>query len=270
MMDAVPPVIAVLAAAVLGALIGSFLNVVVWRVPRGLSVVSPGSSCPGCRHGIAWFDNVPVVSYLVLGGRCRHCGAGISLRYPLVELATAAVFVLAVAAAYGGVFPFAVLPLVLYWAAVGVALALIDLDHHRLPDALTLPSIAVTAVLLGAASVALGDPGRLVPAAVGLGALGALYLLLAIGYPGGMGLGDVKLALGLGPLLGWLGWAPLVVGGFSAFVLGGAVGVVLLATGRAGRGSGIPFGPFMLLGAAFGIAAGPAVAGLYLSLAGLA
>ena len=270
MTDAGFQLFAIAAAAVFGSLIGSFLNVVVWRVPRGLSVVSPPSACPGCGHGIAWYDNIPILSYLLLGGRCRRCGAGISGRYPLVELGTAVTFALAVAGALAGVFPVSLLPLVLYWVAVGIALALIDLEHHRLPDGLTLPSVVVTAVLLVAASAFDGEPGRLLPAAVGLVALGGLYLLLAIGYRGGMGLGDVKLALGLGPLLGWLGWAPLIVGGFSAFVFGGVVGIVLMAAGRAGRRSGIPFGPFMLGGAAFGVVAGPAVAALYLSLAGLA
>lgn len=261
-----PPTAALaLAAAVLGLAIGSFVNVVVWRVPRGASVVRPPSACPACGSRIRPRDNVPVLSWLLLRARCRDCAAPISARYPLVEAGTAALF--AAAAALLG--PSWALPAVLYLAAVAVALALIDLDVHRLPDALVLPAYPVGAALLALASWHPGgdaDWGALGRAAVGGAALLALYLAAALVHPGGMGLGDVKLAGVLGMYLAWFGWGPLAVGGFAAFLLGGLYAVGLLVTRRAGRGSGIPFGPWMLAGAAVGIAAGEPVARWYLGL----
>jgi leader peptidase (prepilin peptidase)/N-methyltransferase len=258
----------VVAAAVLGLLIGSFLNVVVWRVPRGESIVSPPSACPRCGHAIRAYDNVPVVSWLVLRGRCRDCGEPISRRYPLVEGATGVLF--ALAAWFTGLSW--TLPALLYLVAVSVALALIDLDAHRLPDAIVLPSYAVALALL---TLAAWNPGG-TPAwgALGRAVLGALSLLVVylVGravYPRGMGLGDVKLAGDLGLYLGWFGWAPLVVGWFAAFVFGGLFSLGLLATRRAGRKSGIPFGPWMLAGAMVGIVAGRAVGAWYLHLVGL-
>lgn len=255
---------------ILGALIGSFLNVVVWRVPQGLSVVRPPSTCPQCGHEIAWYDNIPIVSYPVLGGRCRNCKAHISMRYPLVEAVTAVAFGLLGIGVYLGWYPAALLPALLYWAAIGIALTLIDLDHHRLPNAIVLPSYPVTAVLLVLASVLTGDYGRLLTAAIGCAALFVFYWILAVAYPGGMGFGDVKLAGALGMLLGWLGWAPLIVGAFSAFLLGGLIGAILMAGRRATRKSRIPFGPFMLLGAAVGVFAGTGIANLYLTTTGIA
>lgn len=269
-MTGIPVWLVVVPSGVLGALIGSFLNVVIWRVPRGLSIVRPPSACPQCERPIAAYDNVPIVSYLVLRGRCRHCGARISPRYPAVELGTAVAFAVVAWGALAGTYPLAVLPLLLYWVAIGIALALIDLEHHRLPNVITMPAYPVTAVLLVAASALTGDWGRLLSAAIGLVALGGFYLLLALGYRGGMGLGDVKLAGSLGMLLGWLGWSQLVVGGFSAFVIGGVFGIVLMLARRAGRRSRVPFGPFMLIGSWVGIAAGPAIASVYLTTTGLA
>lgn len=255
---------------VLGALIGSFLNVVVWRVPQGMSIVRPPSACPQCGHEIAWYDNIPILSWLVLGGKCRNCKARISARYPLVEAATAVAFGVVGAGAYLGGYPAALLPALLYWAAIGIALTLIDLDHHRLPNVIVLPSYIVTAVLLVLASVLIGDYARLLTAAIGCAVLFALYWILAMAYPGGMGFGDVKLAGALGMLLGWLGWAPLVVGAFSAFLLGGLIGALLMIGRRATRKSRIPFGPFMLIGAAVGVFAGVGIANLYLTATGIA
>ena len=266
----VPAGVLVVAGGVLGLLIGSFLNVVVWRVPRGESIVRPASACPQCARPIAWYDNLPVVSYLVLRARCRHCGTRISARYPLVELATGAAFALVVWGGVADLYPLAVLPLLLYWVAIGIALTLIDLDHHRLPNVITLPAYVVTAVLLVVASVVTGEYARLLAAVIGLVALGGFYLLLAVGSRGGMGGGDVKLAGALGLLLGWLGWSQLAVGGFSAFVVGGIVGVALMVIGRAGRQSRVPFGPVLRLGAWIGVVAGPVLADGYLSATGLA
>jgi leader peptidase (prepilin peptidase)/N-methyltransferase len=248
--------------AVIGLLIGSFLNVVVWRVPRGESVVSPPSACPTCGTQIRARDNVPVLSWAVLRGRCRDCSSRISVRYPLVELGTAALF--AVMAARIG----AHLELVafLYLAAVGLALALIDIDVQRLPDALTLPSYVVMAILLGAAAAAGGHGDRAVRTVLAGLAVFAFYFALWFLYPSGMGFGDVKLSGLLGGYLGWLSWKAVVVGIFSGFLYGGlfGIGVVLFAGG--GRKTRVPFGPFMLLGALTGILAGDRLGDAYLSL----
>ncbi|GEA88805.1 peptidase A24 [Cellulomonas cellasea DSM 20118] len=255
----------VLVAALFGAAIGSFLNVVVWRVPRRESVVHPPSACPACGHEIRPRDNVPVVSWLLLRGRCRDCAAPISARYPLVEAGTAVLF--ALTAAWLG--PSWALPAFLYLAAVAVALALIDLDTHRLPNAIVLPSYPVAAVLLALASANPGgasDWPALLRAAIGCAVLYAVYFLLVLVYPAGMGFGDVKLAGVLGLYLGWVGWGALVVGWFAAFVLGGVFGVALLLSGRAGRKTGIPFGPWMLVGAAVGLLAGEPLLDAYLDL----
>ncbi len=234
--------------AVLGAAVGSFVNVVVHRVPAGRSVVAPPSACPRCDHPIRPRDNVPVVSWLLLRGRCRDCATPVAVRYPLVELAGAALFVV-LGARFGLAWE---LPAYLYLAAVGLALALIDLDTHRLPDALVLPSYVVAAVLLAVAS----GPADVIRAATGGAVLFGVYFLLAVARPGGMGFGDVKLAGLLGIHLAWLGWGSLAVGGFAAFLLGGVFAAGLVVTRRAGRASGIPFGPWMLLGAAVGVLAG--------------
>jgi leader peptidase (prepilin peptidase)/N-methyltransferase len=246
--------------AVVGLLVGSFLNVVIWRVPRGESVVQPRSQCPGCGTAIRPRDNVPVLSWVALRGRCRDCDEPISPRYPLVELGTAAVFVL-LALRIGAEPDLAAF---LYLGAIGVALALIDIDVKRLPNAIVLPSYAVCAVLLGLAAVAEGDFSSYARAGLGMAALFGLYFLLAFIYPAGMGFGDVKLAGVLGMYLGWLGWAEVVTGGFLGFLFGGLVGGALMAVHRAGRKSQIPFGPFMLLGAFVAIFAGGALADLYL------
>jgi leader peptidase (prepilin peptidase) / N-methyltransferase len=249
-----------LAAGLLGLLLGSFLNVVIWRVPRGESIVRPPSHCPSCGHAVRPRDNVPVASWLLLRGRCRDCHAPISVRYPFVELATGLVFL--VLALRIGFEP--ELPAYLYLGAIGIALAMIDIDVKRLPNAIVLPSYLVVAVLLGAAAAVQGEWGTLLRAALAGLALYAFYFLLMLVYPRGMGFGDVKLAGILGAYLGWLGWGELVVGSFLAFLVGGVFGVALMVVGRAGRKSAIPFGPWMLLGALLGILWGGALADLYL------
>jgi leader peptidase (prepilin peptidase)/N-methyltransferase len=251
----------VVTCAVLGLAIGSFLNVVVWRVPRGESVVHPPSACPACSAPIRPRDNVPVLGWLLLRGRCRDCGAPISARYPLVELGTGVLF--AVIALNRGAH--ADLPAFLYLAAISVALALIDLDTKRLPDALTLPSYPVVAVLLIAAAL-LGDhPGDLLRAAVGAAAVGAFYFAVWFAYPGGMGYGDVKLAPLVGAWLGWVSYGATAVGVFLGFLYGSVVGVTVMALGRGGRKSKIPFGPFMVAGALTGVLVGDQLASAYLS-----
>lgn len=270
--------------SVFGSVIGSFLNVVAYRVPARRSIVSPPSACPHCGAAVRGYDNIPVVSWFVLRGKCRDCRAPISVRYPVVELGTALLF-LAVTLFFlptfvpaqaptlppeysvaGGIL---VLLAFLYLAAISVVLSLIDLDTRTLPNRIVLPSYLVAAVLLGAAAVVDGRWAALATAGIGGGALLALYAILAFIRRGGMGLGDVKLAGVLGILLGWLGWDALIVGAFAAFVLGGIFGVVQLARRRATRTSAIPFGPWMLLGAWVGVFAGQWIAGGYLALVGL-
>ncbi|MCL2091423.1 MAG: prepilin peptidase [Micrococcales bacterium] len=244
----------------LGLAVGSFLNVLVWRVPQDKSVVSPPSACPACGHAVRARDNVPVLSWVLLRGRCRDCAAPISRRYPLVEIGSAAAFVL-VALKFGLTWP---LPAFLYLAAVGIALALIDLDHQRLPDALVLPSYPVVALLLVLASLDPGgtaDWGALGRGAIGGAALFVFYFLLW--FFGGMGFGDVKLAGVLGLATAWLGWGAFAVGTFAAFLVGGLVSLVLVVARRAGRKTKVPFGPSMIVGAAVGVAWGEPVWSAY-------
>jgi len=247
-----------------GLLIGSFLNVVIWRVPRGESIVRPPSHCPGCDKPIAPRDNLPVISWLLLRGRCRHCGERISWRYPAVELATAALFV-AVAVKFGA---HADLPAYLYLAAVTIALTLIDLEHFRLPDAITLPSYPVGILLLLIPAIADSSWWPFERALIGMGALYALYEVIAFIAPKGMGGGDVKLSGVLGLFLGWLGWDELAVGAFMAFLVGGIVSIGLVLFAGAGRKTRVPFGPFMLIGTFIGIFAGHPIGHAYTSLLG--
>jgi len=266
-------------AGVFGLLVGSFLNVVIYRVPIAKSVVHPASACPNCGHGIAAYDNVPVLSWLALRGKCRNCSEPISARYPLVELGTGLFFfVVALPLAQG--FSFAqptveaiasgiTLVAFLYLAAISVALAFIDIEHHRLPNAIVLPSYLVGIVLLGTASIVGGDYTALIRAAIGLGAMAIAYFLLAMLWKGSMGFGDVKLAGVLGLYLGWTGWGSLIVGSIGAFLLGGIFGLVLILLRKTTRKSGIPFGPWMVLGAWVGILFGNQLWSGYLSVFGL-
>jgi leader peptidase (prepilin peptidase)/N-methyltransferase len=263
-------------AAVLGLVIGSFLNVVIYRVPAGVSLVAPASACPQCGHGIRARDNVPVLSWLLLGARCRDCRTRIPARYPAVELGTALAFAV-IAWTVAGQMQFVSIDAVhllelvafLYLAAISIALAVIDLDVRRLPNAIVLPAYFVGAALLTLAALLAADPQRLVVAGVGAVASVVFYGLLWFAKPGGMGLGDVKLAGVLGMYLGYLGWAQLAVGVAGAFLLGGVFGIALMLLGRAGRKTAVPFGPWMLTGAWIGIAAGAPVAAGYLDMVGL-
>jgi len=259
-----------------GFFIGSFLNVVIFRVPAGRSLIAPASACGSCDAPIRPWDNIPVLSWILLRARCRDCAAPISARYPLVELGTAIFFAAVALQFVPGLFgselsvPAAISLLAfLYLASISVALALIDLDSHRLPNSIVLPAYAVGLMLLGLAAVVGGDVGSILRATIGLGILWAVYLALALAYPGGMGMGDVKLAGVLGLFLGFLGWGELVVGAFAAFLLGGLYALGLLATRRATRKSGIPFGPWMLAGAWVGIFWGAQLWNGYLSLVGI-
>jgi leader peptidase (prepilin peptidase)/N-methyltransferase len=264
--------------ALLGLAIGSFLNVVVYRVPAGRSL-TPDSACPKCGTAIRRRDNIPVLSWLLLRGRCRVCSEPISVRYPLVEAGTAVAFTL-VALRFGpqifqgrtasetlasGIELAAFLSL----TAVSIALALIDLDTKRLPNVIVLPALIAGIVLLGAAALVRGDLTALAGAAIGGAGLFALYLVLALVKPGGMGFGDVKLAAVLGLYLGFLGWGNLLVGAFAAFVFGGVFGLVLMIARKAGRATAIPFGPWMILGAWLGVFAGEILARGYFDAVGV-
>ena len=269
--------VAVLVGA-FGTFIGSFLNVVIYRVPRGKSIVAPPSACGACGHEVRPYDNIPLISWLVLRGKCRDCAAPISVRYPLVELAGAVAFGLVawrflpevIAASGAAALVAGILQLVayLYFAAISIALALIDLDVHRLPNVIVLPAYLVGLALLGGAAALTGSWQPLLVGALGALALGGLYLVLALVRPGGMGMGDVKLAGVIGLFAGWLGIPELLVATIAAALLGGIVGVGMLLAGR-GRRAAIAFGPWLLAGAWIAILIGAPLANAYLSLFGI-
>lgn len=268
------------AAGVLGLLIGSFLNVVIWRVPRGESLL-PSSHCPRCGAPIRAWQNVPVLSWLALRGRAACCGARISARYPLVELGTAVAFALvawwyvrgfgwpSASGPLGAAAWWSALVAYLWFVAAAIALALIDLELTRLPDAIVLSSLAVVGGLLALAALCFGDWARLLGVLGGAAAMFILYLAIALVYPKGIGGGDVKLAPLIGAALGYVGWGALAVGGFAGFLLGALAGLLLIALRRATRKTGIPFGPFMLVGGWIGIAWGESIMAGYLSLFGI-
>jgi leader peptidase (prepilin peptidase) / N-methyltransferase len=236
---------------VLGAAIGSFLNVVIYRLPRGESLVSPGSRCPSCGKELSPWENVPLLSWFVLRGRCRNCGAAISVRYPVVELLTAAAFV-GIALTRGvdddlvAELPF---------AAMLIAVAGIDLEHKIIPNKILLP--AAVYGLVAEAFVRTGDLPELLIA----GAAGFLFLFLAaLAYPAGMGMGDVKLAGVMGLYLG-KSLAPAML---VAFLAGTLVGLAIIARGGGeGRKTGVPFGPFLAFGGIVGLLVGPELVDLY-------
>jgi leader peptidase (prepilin peptidase)/N-methyltransferase len=227
-----------------GLLVGSFLNVVIYRVPRHESLVSPGSHCPSCGHELGALELVPVVSWLALRARCRACGAHISARYPLVELLTAGLW-----GAMGVRFADSWgLPAYLALTASLVALSGIDLDTRTLPRQVIYVSAAIGGVLLVAGALVEREPERIgwaaLGGAIGVVALGAIHLAV----PHGMGLGDVRLAGLLGLHLGWLSIGHVPLGLFLGFVFGAVVGVAMIAVGRAGRRTALPFGPFLAAG----------------------
>ncbi|HEX3426759.1 MAG TPA: prepilin peptidase [Acidimicrobiales bacterium] len=250
----------VLVTAVLGLTFGSFLNVVIYRVPRKESVVTPRSACPNCHTAIASRDNIPVLSWLLLGGKCRTCHDPISARYPMVELATGLLFV-------GAGLRFGLswsLPAFLVFLAGMLALAFTDLDHYLLPVRIVYPVLGLVALLLTVAAAATGHWSQLAVAAIsGAVAFSAFFALNFIN-PKWMGFGDVRLAGLIGLALGWLGAGVALVGFFAAFLFGALVGVVLIATKRLERGSHIPFGVFLALGAAVAVFAGHPLVHLYL------
>ncbi|MEV7632547.1 prepilin peptidase [Microbacterium sp. NPDC089318] len=301
----------VVTAGVFGLVIGSFLNVVAHRVPRGISLMRE-SRCPQCDALVRMRWNVPVVSWLILKGRCARCGAPISPRYPVVELLTGIVFALVALGVSIGRSPdlrpvdgplwfgtaefWGTLITLETFAALSIALTLIDLDSRRLPNRIVIPGwvtmggmLFVTALLTGieptnsqALAIGASEPATtsafpglasvdwtpLLRAVIGGFALFVFYYVVRWISPRGMGGGDVKLAGLLGTVMGWFGWGSLVFGAFAAFLLGGLFGAVLLVLGRARRGTAIPFGPWMMAGAWVGIAVGEPLGRWYVGLLG--
>ena len=236
-------------SAIVGLIVGSFLNVVIYRVPQGLSVVAPRSACPACHTPIAVRDNIPVISWLVLHARCRSCRAPISVRYPLVESGTALTFGL-VAWRIG---PHPQLAAFLVCSASLLALAIIDVEHLRLPTRIVYPaSVLVIALLLGSSAV-LDQWHRSVVAALCALAWLTLFGAIHVVSPRALGAGDVRLAPLLGFALGWLSVGAVVVGFFVANLVGSIVGVALLALHRLQRRQPIPYGVFLAIGAGVAI-----------------
>ena len=232
-----------LLALLWGLILGSFLNVCIYRLPRRLSVVRPRSMCPSCNQAIAWFDNVPVLSYLLLLGRCRHCGVRISIRYPLIEAATALISWFLVhrfglGLAYIVYFPY---------AASLLAVSVIDLEHRLIPDEISLSGIVIGMVLAASAPLI-----PFLDAFVGVLLGGGSLLLVGMAYEAvrkqeGIGGGDIKLLAMIGAFTGWKGVLFTVFGGS---LLASAVGITLMAVRRTNGQVPIPFGPF-LSGASF-------------------
>jgi len=239
-------------AGVLGAVFGSFLNVVAYRLPRHESVVKPASHCPHCGTPVKPYDNIPVLSWLLLRGHCRSCGGAISPRYPLVEALTAALCVGAVLAHHSaGSIALSIALILLI-----VPIALIDLEYRIIPNKLTGLG-AVLALVIGTALDPSGEPGRLIAGAAG----GGFLLAAALAYPGGMGMGDVKLAGVMGLFLGAAVAPALAI----ALIAGVVVGMVVIARkgAQAGRKTAVPFGPFLALGALVAVFAGPQLVDVY-------
>lgn len=241
------------ASALVGAAVGSFLNVVTIRLPRGESIVRPGSHCRVCRVPIRWYDNVPVLSFLWLHGRCRGCGARIGWRYPLVEAATGLLFL--AATLRFGLTP-SLIPALLLLGAL-VAITVIDLACQLIPDAITLPGIVTGLV----ASVASGRVA-LAESALGIVTGGGIFLVIIVASRGGMGGGDMKLGAMLGA---FLGWKITLLSLLIAVVLGGGLAIILLATGVRGRKDPIPFGPFLAASGVIGLFWGERILTWYLS-----
>jgi len=257
-------------AALFGLMIGSFVNVVVFRLPKSISsaaatethcghwpMLGARSKCPSCKRAIRWHENIPVISYLWLKGRCSGCHEVISPRYPLVELLVGALAVLIIW--YFG----------LTWEALArfafccllLALALIDLDHFILPDALTLPAIWV-GLLINTFALLAPAQEAILGAATGWGCLAVINLLYKLmSGRDGIGRGDWKIAAAIGA---WLGFSDLMTALFTAFLIGGLIGIGLLIGHRGGRHSAVPFGPLLAIGGSFAVFLGPDLMNLYL------
>jgi leader peptidase (prepilin peptidase) / N-methyltransferase len=237
-----------------GMITGSFVSVVAHRVPSGRSIVGPRSECPGCGSVIAAYDNIPVVSWLLLRGHCRSCGERISARYPLVELAVGAAF--AATAVVLRDDP-AQLALGLIFVAVLAAVTLTDLEQRVIPNA-----VLLVGAVVGVAIIAATDPGSFPERTIAAIAAGGFLLIAALAYPGGMGMGDVKLAAVMGLFLGDAVAAAML----TAVIAGGIAGLgIMLVHGAAARKHAVPFGPFLALGGVVGLLAGDQIVDWYLN-----
>jgi leader peptidase (prepilin peptidase)/N-methyltransferase len=236
-----------------GLVIGSFLNVVIARLPERRSLWAPGSACPGCGNAIAWHDNVPLISFVALRGRCRACATPISWRYPTVEALTAALFALAWIVSGGKIVDFTIAAALL---AALVAITAIDLRYQIIPDAITLPG-----VLAGLVVSLASHRVSWLESAGGILLAGGLFMAVIVLSRGGMGGGDLKLGAMLGA---FLGWKAVLVALLVAVTLGGVSAVVLLASGKLARKDAIPFGPFLAVGGAMALFWGDAIVAWYL------
>lgn len=244
----------ILIAALAGAVVGSFLTVVAHRVPRAESVVGGRSHCPGCGSQIAAYDNVPVISWVALRGRSRCCEEAISARYPLTELALAALFAAVALRFHGNAGELA---LGLVFVSMLLAITLTDLERRIIPN-----KVLAVASLIAVAIVVVSDPGSLPERAAAAAGAGGVFFLAALAYPGGMGMGDVKLAAAMGLFLG----AEVVPALLVALLAGSVVGIVMISRGgAAARKQAIPFGPFLAIGGVTGLLAGQALIDLYLN-----
>lgn len=243
-----------------GAVTGSFLNVCIYRLPRRESVVSPASHCPACDRRLGWYDNIPLVSYAVLRGKCRSCGAAIPIRYPLVEFLNAVLYLLA--GWKFGLVP-ELLPALLFISTL-IIVFFVDLEHFLIPNVVVLPVAAVGLAAMIIISLTTSDvefpQWWTFPAAGILSA--SFFLVIALLYPRGMGMGDVKLAGMLGFFLGW----QVAIGLFLGFLAGALVGVGLIFAGVKGRKSRVPFGPFLAAGGLAALFYGSELLDLYLGL----
>ncbi|MGH2699795.1 MAG: prepilin peptidase [Actinomycetota bacterium] len=250
----------VILALFLGLILGSFGTVAAHRIPRRETIVTGRSRCPNCGRQITALENIPVVSYLVLRGRCPGCKTSISLRYPLTELATGILFALSVAK-----FELTVTAAVyaaFFW--VLVVLTVIDLEHKLLPNRIVYPAFIAGWIGLVTAALIEGDAARLKIAALGALVFGGFFFLVAFIYPAGMGGGDVKLAFVLGSFVGYAGGVGAVLAGmFLSFLLGGVIGILAMRFSGKGRKTQIPFGPFLALGSALAVFAGERIARAY-------
>lgn len=246
-------------AAVFGLIFGSFINVVAYRVPNEMSIISPASACPACNHPIRHRDNIPVVSWLLLRGRCRDCGDRISIRYPVVEAGTAALFAVTVVQ----IGTEAVLPAYLWFVGVSLTLVLTDLDVYRIPNRILYPGTVVGTVLLAGGAAIDGTLGSFVRGLGGAVLYFALFLILALVARGGFGFGDVKLAFFLGLFLTYQSWGVLGSGIALGIAAGGVVAIFLLIFRRVGRKAKIPFGPAMVAGAYAALVFGQQLADWY-------
>lgn len=252
---------------ILGLIFGSFGTVAAWRIPRRETIVTGRSHCPRCGAMIRAFDNIPVVSWMLLRGRCRNCGNPISVRYPLTELATGVLFALGAAKFGWSVETFVYAAF--FW--VLVVLTVIDLDHKLLPNRIVYPSFVIGWAGLTAAAIVGDDTGRLVDAAVGAAIFGGLLFLVSfvgeiVYKKTAMGLGDVKLAFVLGTFLGYARLALVPVGMFMSFLSGAVIGLIVIRAAGGDRKMEVPFGPFLALGTVLALFVGEPLVDAYVGL----